>query len=403
MSPRQTALWGFLGASALLIARHLRRQRTRIVPVTMAHMPDVAAMAKHTYGGNDYVDKKLPEYVSSARSFPCGIELGGPGEGGRLVAMEVCSLVDGGATAWLEALRVHPSARRRGLALRLQRHLVDSCAGWARGCCGEDSRGGGGGGGGDGGGGGGTLLRRIRYTTAATNRASCRLAQLCGLAEVARWGFGFVPRAAAAAAAGDDAAAAAAAAGGVLTLGRGAELARAALAAELGGEDAARAAVAQVRSAGVEEVLSTASALASAGAGNVCVHDWKAHDCTADGVGRLLDPAGGVSATTAAVGGCKSWSSNQDRDGLRVFSIFTDTTHDGAFAAFLAHFYVEMQRALRQQDSTRACMFFFPPAMHARIRAAGLASELPFAMNENEDKGARIADHTCLLFEKQLA
>jgi GNAT superfamily N-acetyltransferase len=390
MSSRQTALWGFLGASALLIARHQRRQRTRIVPVTMAHMIDVAAMAKHTYGGNDYVDKKLPEYVSSARSFPCGVELGGP-EGGRLVAMEVCSLVDGGATAWLEALRVHPSARRRGLALRLQRHLVDSCAGWARGCCADS---------GGGGGGGGTLLRRIRYTTAATNRASCRLAELCGLAEVARWGFGFVPRAAAA---DSDPAVAAAAAAACLTLGRCVELARVALAAELGGEDAARAAVAQVRSAGVEEVLSTASALAAAGAGNVCVHDWKAHDCTADGVGRLLDPAGGVSATTAAVGGCKSWSSNQDRDGLRVFSIFTDTTQDGAFAAFLAHFFVEMQRALQQQDSTRACMFFFPPAMHARIRAAGLASELPFAMNENEDKGARIADHTCLLFEKQLA
>lgn len=51
--------------------------------------------------------------------FPVGIEIDG-----SLRALEVLSLLDEGETGWLAALRVHPLARRKGCARRLQQYLV---------------------------------------------------------------------------------------------------------------------------------------------------------------------------------------------------------------------------------------------------------------------------------------
>ena len=86
---------------------------------------------------------------------------------GRVTACENLQLLDGGRTAWLEALRVHPEARGRGAAKTLQLFMTEQVARSTGAEC-------------------------VRYTTASWNTASIRLAQHCGLTEAQKWGLHFV-------------------------------------------------------------------------------------------------------------------------------------------------------------------------------------------------------------------
>eukprot|EP00041_Stephanoeca_diplocostata_P025478 m.668344 g.668344 ORF g.668344 m.668344 type:complete len:396 (-) comp22755_c0_seq16:1349-2536(-) len=130
--------------------------------VTASDVEDVKEMARHTYGGHDWIMSEFNNWVDQSEHFPVGIEIDG-----SLRALEVLSLFDEGQTGWLAALRVHPLARRKGCARRLQQHLVHLAESKLRG------------------------IKKLRYTTGSWNEASLRLATACGLEQKYSWGVEF--------------------------------------------------------------------------------------------------------------------------------------------------------------------------------------------------------------------
>eukprot|EP00040_Diaphanoeca_grandis_P039550 m.259394 g.259394 ORF g.259394 m.259394 type:complete len:368 (+) comp37976_c0_seq1:116-1219(+) len=120
--------------------------------VTKNDRADITEMARHTYGGHDWIMLEFDNWLESKTSFPFGIEIEG-----TLKVLEVLRVIDDGETAWLDALRVHPSQRGKGLARRMQQFLVKNAL--------ENN----------------PQLKRIRYTTLIHNKASLRLAESVGL------------------------------------------------------------------------------------------------------------------------------------------------------------------------------------------------------------------------------
>ena len=147
-----------------------------------ADLPAISAIAALTYGGEDWIVAAFPRWIADPLST-CAVAIEHRPTG-RVVALEVIRLVDGGATAWLEALRTHRDHGRRGLGSCLQRicvllalrhpaalaqaepelREVFTHARWAR-------------------------VQRIRYATGDTNMASLRLGAKCGLSPSNIHGF----------------------------------------------------------------------------------------------------------------------------------------------------------------------------------------------------------------------
>lgn len=129
-------------------------------PVKAEDRDAVAELARHTYNGHDWI---MTSWNAWLQQRDGGRLLGFELEG-RLAGIENVRIVDGGTTGWLEALRVHPAVRGRGLAGQLQQKAIDVATRTFPG------------------------LECFRYTTHALNRASRKLASRCGLSEVYKWG-----------------------------------------------------------------------------------------------------------------------------------------------------------------------------------------------------------------------
>ena len=111
----------------------------RVRPLTPADSADIAELARWTYNGYDFIVEDFKRWMempdSAVRSL--GIEFEGPADAdavdadavdadrapffGRLVSIEVALFLDGGATGWIYALRVHPVFRGLSLSSALHR------------------------------------------------------------------------------------------------------------------------------------------------------------------------------------------------------------------------------------------------------------------------------------------
>lgn len=152
-----------LAALCFRYSRGARRYSIRELEIRdRAKVEEISGL---TYGGHDYVAKVFTDWLERQGQdvFTATIE----SSAGTLAGFEVLTLYDAGRTGWLEALRVHPHFRGRGLATALQSHLITVARG--------------------------LRLSRVRYTTAAANIPSKRLASACGLQVVASWGV-IMPR-----------------------------------------------------------------------------------------------------------------------------------------------------------------------------------------------------------------
>ena len=131
---------------------------------------DIQELAKHTYGGHDFITVMFHKWLAAPTTWLCGVryESGdSQAEGARqagIVAFMIVDLLDDGHTGWLEALRVHPTHRKQGLG-----RWISSLAAWvAEGVPG---------------------CKRIRYTTTTHNGASLSIAKGLGMQQSAQWVF----------------------------------------------------------------------------------------------------------------------------------------------------------------------------------------------------------------------
>eukprot|EP00937_MAST-01D_sp_MAST-1D-sp2_P002526 g2526.t1 len=327
----------------------------------MADMEDVAELARHTYGGHDYICEMLPEWCASPLCCPFGIEVAG-----RLVALEVARLLDSGDTVWLEALRVHPSMRRRGLARRLQRVTL----------CGARRR--------------WPALRRVRYTTQLSNSASVTLAHGCGMREVRRWAFVFVPAVEA-----------------PLFCERARRL-LAQLKAEVAAAEGGMGAAAPPASTCNADAGALLRALEQHG-GAPFIHDWKVYESTAANAHKLL--GAGVTAVVGAGGSyCLAINRPDNAGRLLVLTVCTQAAAAAAAAGeraqircLLAHLCTAFEGSGNECESEngRALMIHFPPALWATLRAAGLAPRTSVGAPGGIGEAGCAAESTTVLLERR--
>ncbi|TFG26503.1 GNAT family N-acetyltransferase [Candidatus Thorarchaeota archaeon] len=111
---------------------------------------DILEIARNTWDGHDYVPKFFDSWLKDIDSYPVGIE-----DDGHIIALANLRVIDDGKTGWMEALRVHPSYRGKGLATILTQHIVQLAMN--------------------------IPVKRIRYTTAVSNKTSLHLAESVGM------------------------------------------------------------------------------------------------------------------------------------------------------------------------------------------------------------------------------
>jgi hypothetical protein len=137
--------------------------------------PDILELAKHTYDGHDFISVLFHTWLKRpSTSWMCGVRYSSssvkgnssskeaPAEG--IIAFMMLDLLDDTSTGWLEALRVHPSHRKQGLARKISEVVKWQAQQTAR-------------------------CKRIRYTTTTKNVASLRIATGLGMHEANRWLF----------------------------------------------------------------------------------------------------------------------------------------------------------------------------------------------------------------------
>jgi len=90
-----------------------------------ADREDIAELARHTYGGNDYIEGRFDEWLENKSQVLtlAAVCLGQEDSREHVVAIEVARLWDAKKTIYLFALRVHPDHRGKGLAGTLQSKL----------------------------------------------------------------------------------------------------------------------------------------------------------------------------------------------------------------------------------------------------------------------------------------
>jgi RimJ/RimL family protein N-acetyltransferase len=111
---------------------------------------DVLELARHTWEGHDYIPYQFDMWLKDKEAHPVGIEYDG-----HIIALANLRVIDDGRTGWMEALRVHPAHRGKGLATALTRHVVQLARS--------------------------IPVERIRYTTAVDNETSLHLAKGVGM------------------------------------------------------------------------------------------------------------------------------------------------------------------------------------------------------------------------------
>lgn len=111
-----------------------------------ADKEDILEIARHTWEGHDYIPYFFDAWLKDKDSHPVGIEYNG-----HIVALANLRVIDDGRTGWMEALRVHPNHRGKGLATTLTRYVVQLAKK--------------------------IPVERIRYTTHVGNETSLHLAE----------------------------------------------------------------------------------------------------------------------------------------------------------------------------------------------------------------------------------
>jgi GNAT superfamily N-acetyltransferase len=121
-----------------------------IRPLRESDKEDIIEIARHIWEGHDYVPYFFDGWLKDKDSHPVGVE-----SNGHIIALANLRVIDGGRTGWMEALRVHPSHRGKGLAAALTNHVVQLAKS--------------------------IPVERIRYTTAVGNETSLHLANTVGM------------------------------------------------------------------------------------------------------------------------------------------------------------------------------------------------------------------------------
>ncbi|MFX1562481.1 MAG: GNAT family N-acetyltransferase [Promethearchaeota archaeon] len=126
-----------------------------IRPFRESDKPEILEIAKHTWGGYDYLPNVLDEWARDANRHIFVAEFRG-----RVVSFSALRIIESGRTGWLEGLRVRRWYRRRGYARAMTRHLFDAGARLG--------------------------VERLRLTTASVNVGTRRLVQQFGMDELLR-------------------------------------------------------------------------------------------------------------------------------------------------------------------------------------------------------------------------
>ena len=358
--------------AAIVIAGVRQRvPRFRAVVSASHDRDDVAELARHTYGGHDYICEQLPEWCASPACAPHGIEVAG-----QLVALENARLLDDGRTLWLEALRVHPTMRRRGLASRLQHGTLHAARQRWPG------------------------LQRVRYTTQLTNGASIALARSCGMREAYRWGFVFVPALSVPA-----------------FMARAKEL-RAELAAQTAGKGAGCGHdVLETNAAGLLTVLQQHGDAP-------LMLDWKVHEATLANVSKLM--RSGASAAVREDGSYHLARIRPDAGGAMVtLTVAMPATLAASpkvqLRCLVAHVCAALEglgglssdgdssaahgKSKLTSSVTGACaetsvMMHYPVALWSSLRTAGMAPRTNIGAVGDKGEAGCAAESTCVLLER---
>lgn len=117
-----------------------------IRPLRESDKEDILEIARHTWDGHDYIPFFFDGWLKDKDSHPVGIEYNG-----HIIALANLRVIDDGRTGWMEALRVHPNHRGKGLATALTQYVVQLAKR--------------------------IPVERIRYTTHVGNETSLHLAE----------------------------------------------------------------------------------------------------------------------------------------------------------------------------------------------------------------------------------
>jgi len=121
-----------------------------IRPLRESDREDILEIARHTWEGHDYIPYFFDKWLKDKDSHPLGVEYDG-----HIIALANLRVIDDGRTGWMEALRVHPDHRGKGLATTLTRHVVQLAQS--------------------------IPVKCIRYTTSVGNETSLHLAEVVGM------------------------------------------------------------------------------------------------------------------------------------------------------------------------------------------------------------------------------
>ncbi len=121
-----------------------------IRPLRKSDREDVLEIARHTWEGHDYIPYIFDSWLEDKDSHPVGVEYND-----HIIALANLRVIDDGRTGWMEALRVHPNHRGKGLATALTQYVVRLAENIPVYC--------------------------IRYTTSVGNETSLHLAEAVGM------------------------------------------------------------------------------------------------------------------------------------------------------------------------------------------------------------------------------
>ncbi|MDH4214239.1 MAG: GNAT family N-acetyltransferase [Candidatus Thorarchaeota archaeon] len=121
-----------------------------IRPLRESDKDDILEIARHTWEGHDYIPYYFDTWLKDKNSYPVGVEYDG-----HIIALANLRVIDDGKTGWMEALRVHPNHRGKGLATSLTQYVVQLAKS--------------------------IPVKCIRYTTSVGNETSLHLAEVVGM------------------------------------------------------------------------------------------------------------------------------------------------------------------------------------------------------------------------------
>lgn len=119
-------------------------------------IPDIVEISKTTWEGHDHLPLIIGSWLKNPLCHPFVFI-----QDDHAIGVANVQVIDEGTTAWMEGLRVHELARKRGLGEKMTRHLVDISK---------------------------TLgVKRIRLVTSGDNIAPIKLASQIGMKQVAKY------------------------------------------------------------------------------------------------------------------------------------------------------------------------------------------------------------------------